>query len=344
MNVFIAHLALKDFFPSSLFVKSIAPIFAWHIQCVDLFFILSGFVLNWVYCKNSKISWKNYGVARIARICPLYFATLCFVLLMDLYSIVRHHIPSVNFELGRLISNILMVSGLASDPGAACVNPPAWSISVEMLLYLALFPVLYFINSKIGTRFYALLALACLATIGLLLCYTGPECLRIPSNLFCQARGFFGFMVGFFCCSIWRIVRLNNLTIELLSLGAFLCAIVAIIEIIPKFLLALIFPLLVFSTVDNRAWVSRLLGSKIFCYLGERSYSIYLWHFPIIIFFSRMLLYPHKKMDGSYDTTLALKTLILIFFFTLLISELSYRFFECPAREWLRGKLSVRAH
>ena len=342
MNVFIAHLALADLFPNSNAIRLISPVFLWHIQCVDLFFILSGFVLNWVYFREADINWKGYGVARIARICPLYFATLFFLLALDLYSSVFHHIPSANFGGGRLASNILMASGLASDPGAACINSPAWSISVEMALYIALFPPLCYLNRKIGSRLNILLGLGILATTGLVLCYTGPQVIRVPSYLFCQARGVFGFMAGFFCCSIWRLVRLKNHTFNVMSLTASACAILAILEIIPKWLLPAIFPFLVFSTVNSTGWISRILGSRLFDYFGERSYSIYLWHFPMIIFFNRLFLYGHKELDGHYSPQLAGKTVLLIIFSTLLISELSFRCFECPAREWMRQKLAGR--
>jgi peptidoglycan/LPS O-acetylase OafA/YrhL len=277
-------------------------------------------------------------VARIARICPLYFATLFFLLALDLYSWVAHRIPSANFDFSRLVANLSMISGLASDPGAACVNPPAWSISVEMVLYIALFPLLCLLNRKIGSRLNVLLGLGILATVGLVLCYTGPQCLRIPTSLFCQARGVFGFTAGFLCCSIWRIWRLENRTLKLMNLILSAGAIMAIWEIIPKYLLSAIFPLLVFSTVNSAGRISHILRSRLLDYFGERSYSIYLWHFPMIIFFNRLFLFGHK-LDGHYPPQLAGKAVLLIIFFTLLIAELSFRYFECPAREWMRQKL-----
>jgi peptidoglycan/LPS O-acetylase OafA/YrhL len=69
---------------------------------------------------------------------------------------------------------------------------------------------------------------------------------------------------------------------------------------------------------------------------------LYLARYPIIIFFSRLLLYGRKGAGGHYSAQLACKAVLLIFFSTMLISELSYRFFECPAREWMRQKWDGR--
>jgi peptidoglycan/LPS O-acetylase OafA/YrhL len=47
--------------------------FQWGGYSVDLFFILSGFILNWVYLSSAAaMNWETYLKARVARILPLY--------------------------------------------------------------------------------------------------------------------------------------------------------------------------------------------------------------------------------------------------------------------------------
>lgn len=106
---------------------------------VDLFFVLSGFVMAMTYG-----SWFNGGhgfglgrylrfmLRRVARLWPLHAAVLALFVVAGLFD------PVFPYSLRRLLANLAMVQawGLSS-----AVNPPAWSVSAELFAY-AMFPFL----------------------------------------------------------------------------------------------------------------------------------------------------------------------------------------------------------
>lgn len=118
-------------------------LFAWEGYAVDLFFILSGFILHYVYIQSQyKIVWRQYFIARIARICPLYYVTMIPGIISTLI-LCGHFTPRYVIYI---LCNILFASGFL---GLNAINLPAWSLSVEMLMYLALFPILYTIQKNV---------------------------------------------------------------------------------------------------------------------------------------------------------------------------------------------------
>ncbi|MDN8705065.1 acyltransferase, partial [Staphylococcus aureus] len=64
------------------------------------------------------------------------------------------------------------------------------------------------------------------------------------------------------------------------------------------------------------------LGNRVFVYIGKRSYSLYLWHFPVISF-----IHIHF-VDGQLPIYVYAIDIVL----TVLFAELSYRYVETPFR------------
>jgi peptidoglycan/LPS O-acetylase OafA/YrhL len=112
---------------------------------VDLFFMLSGFVMTHVYYRAFSESitqnYRNFLVARIARLYPLHllvlFLFLATALTSQLLLYMRtglfHGIPLEGARsMGAFAANLFMLQGLAA--GELSWNYPAWSISIEFLL------------------------------------------------------------------------------------------------------------------------------------------------------------------------------------------------------------------
>ena len=105
---------------------------------VDLFFVLSGFVMSMAYADwfdgAQPGDWPRYGLflsRRVARLWPLHAAVLAVLLLTRTGS-------AVYLSRHLLVANVAMIQAwwLSAE-----INPPAWSVSTEMLAYL-LFPML----------------------------------------------------------------------------------------------------------------------------------------------------------------------------------------------------------
>ena len=86
------------------------------------------------------------------------------------------------------------------------------------------------------------------------------------------------------------------------------------------------------SVVHPSSILAKVLGHRIFVYIGKRSYSLYLWHFPVISF-----IHIHF-VDGQLPIYVYFVDIIL----TVLFAELSYRYIETPfRREGLRHFHSI---
>ncbi len=148
---------------------------------VDMFFMLSGFVMTHVYhhafSKSITDNYKGFLVARFARLYPLHiFILLLFVataasanFAANATTGVSHTIPAEGpRSFTALFANIFMVQGL--EAGKLSWNYPAWSISVEFIAYLAFpfaLPAIW--RSSNGLKLFFALALStALAVLALL--------------------------------------------------------------------------------------------------------------------------------------------------------------------------------
>ncbi|MDI7776226.1 acyltransferase [Asticcacaulis sp. EMRT-3] len=110
---------------------------------VDLFFILSGFILSYVYLEafgERRFTYGQFIVHRLARIYPLHIATLGFTLLLIAAAALKglHLDPNAD-NWAALPAHLFLVQAWGLAPTAS-FNHPSWSISAEWFAYLT-FPV-----------------------------------------------------------------------------------------------------------------------------------------------------------------------------------------------------------
>ena len=316
---------------------------------VDLFFILSGFILYHVYVNNDCriASWRGYFIARVARIFPLYYLTLLvypfkgtiFLQYLSKAFFSGENLPN---EIKRLaFLNLAMISGIISG-FSETVNPPSWSISVEMLLYIVAFPVLVLTSSRLSSRAGSVLVLVLI--VMLFECYDKT----IPSKFMgwpwrFTGRGFVGFGIGFLLCSMVRhqqipgIIKSNKVRkcFLYICLPLVYASFVAGLADVRVFDLA--FPMLVLCTASDTGVFCRVLMAGPLQWLGDRSYSIYLWHYPILVVWGML----PKEIIRANGGIHAMINMLAIGTVVLLVAALSYRYFEIPSRNLVRN-LGIR--
>jgi peptidoglycan/LPS O-acetylase OafA/YrhL len=136
---------------------------------VDLFFCLSGFILGYVYFNVLLLNIKGnnlkfYFYKRLARLYPVYLATLAVAAIFYLIALSTGHEfiheSSSNISLVALIQNLL---GVQTWFGTNSLNGPAWSVSAEFAAYLN-FPILVLLLRRSGkSRNYLSLGLLILS-------------------------------------------------------------------------------------------------------------------------------------------------------------------------------------
>ncbi|MBO0863966.1 MAG: acyltransferase, partial [Mycobacterium sp.] len=157
------------------FSDALAPVLNCGAQGVDLFFILSGFVLTWNYLDRMGWSWSTRATLhflwlRLARVWPVYLVTLHLAAAWVIFTLHVGHVPSE--DVGQLtavsyVRQVLLVQ-LWFQPyfDGSSWDGPAWSISAEWLAYL-LFGVLVLVVFRMAhaTRARNLIWLAFAASL-----------------------------------------------------------------------------------------------------------------------------------------------------------------------------------
>lgn len=126
---------------------------------VDLFFILSGFVMALSYQQaflSKKVRFRDFIVKRIARIYPLHlFVLLLYLIIPFAFYVTGREVDLVRFSVDSFIANIFLINswGVVST---LTWNIPSWSISVEFLSY-CLFPLMLMLVKPLNGFFRLIL-------------------------------------------------------------------------------------------------------------------------------------------------------------------------------------------
>lgn len=322
---------LKPDYSSSFFWQ----FFRWGGYAVMLFFILSGFILFWVYMP--QIRWTEYFRARFARILPLYYLSTLCAIPVALYSLFKHGLQYVGSDFPmKLWLNLFMVSGIVAGVHKT-LNPTAWSISVEFFCYVAVFPVLVYFTRHLKTaasRGAGFVALAGIFSWILSLCHPGMN-ISFGHTLwdaYWLSEGVAGFVVGFSLCGLYQSKCLPALGDKSTDISIAICIATLLLvrfELLSEPFIVCVLPLLVFASATDRGFFARIFKIRCLQWLGERSYSIYLWHSIVMVHLS--------QFARSFRIPAALFT-IAVLVVTMVIAEVSYRYFELPIRNFFRRR------
>ncbi len=325
---------------------------------VDVFFVISGFVITGLltreWQRNAAIRLRHFYWRRFKRLTPALAVLVACVAVMSMFlqSPLGPQQDTARTGLGAmlLLANLVLARGPRSyfDDQTA-VNPllNTWTLSVEEQFYL-IFPAILIGAWLISRRFSrsrgTVIAVVSIGTFGSFLLCVGSS-FRTPGTLpqlpafltdtfafyspFTRAWEFgVGALVALALSAGAQIPRPVRVVFSYLGIGLLLLAAFGIndtftfpgvIVLIPVIGAAL----LLAGGSGNASrpdGIQRLLGARPSVFLGDISYSWYLWHWPLIAF--SLALWP-----GSYGITLLLAALSLI------PAYCSYAFVEDPLRK-----------
>ncbi|MCJ2187861.1 acyltransferase family protein [Novosphingobium beihaiensis] len=284
----------------------------WGWTMVDLFFLISGYVFAHVYLQGEGLTREKLGgfaVARVARLYPLHLAAL--LLCAALFWAVPAN------TLTAFAANMLMLQAFVQPVGHT-FNGPSWSISVEVVCY-----VLFALGATGGRRTLRwVTALAIVGALAHFILQGRPGGPWVGDGL---PRGLAGFFLG---QVLWRMRGRLAGTPVLLLVCIFLFGLLldmgGMSPLLPLCLCA--WPALLLLAL-RAPW----MGSAPMRWLGERSYTIYLVHAPLLMLVERWWVPADSGMAAVWAVTAGFAAAVL------LLSDLCYRFFEMPARRAIRA-------
>lgn len=313
---------------------------------VDIFFVLSGFILALTYKDwfDNRLAWPTYLKflrRRFARIWPLhaFMLTLTVAVVLGAQLV---HAKILNglgrFSFATLPWDYLLVHAWPYFSHSATEemvwNPPSWSISIEACAYL-LFPLFLFCSTSVRRRHPWLLVVASVVF--------GFACnALVPwdrTSFTGLARGLSEFGLG---CVTANLVASPAAAWLRSNVGAAVAAgVLVIVFALPPetwFGIGLVTaPVLL--ALCGRNFLSAALGAAPVYFLGEISYSIYLGHFLFGSIAYRLVSTQWMK-TGFIPTVVGF---VVITAFVVALSTLTYYTIEKPGRNLLGGKRKPQA-
>jgi peptidoglycan/LPS O-acetylase OafA/YrhL len=307
---------------------------------VELFFVLSGFILSHVYLQaagEKQFSYRGFLWARIARVYPLHLATLIGVGLLAAAALIAGMSVDGNvLSWPALPANLLMLHAWGLAPVAGW-NHPSWSISAEWFAYLC-FPLFAFVFWRLRDKPVA-------AVVG------AAAFLTVLYFVFEQVAGFplteatfrWGalrivpcFALG---CALYLVYRKAPLKAPwTASAASFALMILSAALGLWDGITVLFAGALILSLASLPNARAGVLASKPAVYLGEISYSVYMVCVPWKLLSINLA----AKLTDAPDKQLHIFVWLAILALLPVVAAVSYHLVERPARKALRGMADRR--
>ena len=329
---------------------------------VDVFFVLSGFLITTLiveeYNRSGRIDFKRFYLARARRLLP---ALLLMLVVVGMLAAFIYRDSAASFRADAIASLFYVTNWwyIFSDTSyfEAIGRPPflahLWSLAVEEQFYL-LWPAVVWLLLRWrgrGAVFYVAIAgaLASTAWMAFLAITNGYPQEADPSRAYFGSDShIMGLLLGAALAMVWRPGRLSTrLTVGAQAVITTI-GIVALLTVIWFFwavgeysnfiyrggflVLSAVVCLLIAAASHPGAPFGRMLGAQPMRYIGQRSYGLYLYHWPIYVITRPDLDIP---LDGPALLGLRLGL-------TFLVAELSYRYVEIPIRRGAIGAFMAR--
>jgi peptidoglycan/LPS O-acetylase OafA/YrhL len=299
---------------------------------VDLFFVLSGFILSHVYSEQfsrriGRADFRAFITFRFARLYPVHIVTFLMMVALfvgELAFTGRSSAESDRYSVQVVVASLTMTHAWWEE--AATPNIPAWSISAEWFAYL-LFPVLCLIITRLRRGPFVFVLVGCgLATVWHEV--TDHPLVRIMAGFLV---GMAAYRMAHRCPSLARVPMLGTAVTALIVLWATLSS-------PPRIEIGiLLFAALIVALTSERDWFGRVLSLRTVVYLGEVSYAVYMVHW-----IARVTVRVAAERAGVIDSIAPGLMVVAYIAVTMIAAIALYHLVERPWRGRLRRLLASR--
>ena len=296
------------------------PIFEFGIWGVDIFFVISGFIMMYVTENNEKF----FLLKRIFRIVPLYWILTLGVFVLAIF--IPEVLNNTTANIAHLIKSLFFIPFDKNGTGHFPILFLGWTLNFEVIFYfLFSLSLVFFKENRM---------IACSIFIIIFLVFNK---VFSEKNFIFETYAndiFIEFIFGMILFTIWKRYK-NKISTNLTN--HFICLTILLVSIfilnyynfsrsisygLPSLILAIYFLF----------FLNHLKFPKILVSLGDASYCIYLLHPYIIQFFYKIL------EINEYDIIIELFFTLIISIIVFIISLLIYKFIEFPINGSLRKK------
>ena len=323
---------------------------------VTVFFVLSGYLITGILIseveEEGTIDLKNFWLRRIRRLVPAVMSMAVVIIFVS--AVVNRIIFTKGCKdfLASVLgfNNWWQIFNKVSYFEAAGVPSPfthCWSLAIETQFYLIYPLILLGIyklvksreegRAKRGLLFAGVTLMLALISVILMIVLFDPQ--QDASRVYygTDTRAF-SLLFGALLAILWdyrmvprRLSASVNMVLGSVSFAVLLVMTIAINGSSNfwyrggQFVGTILTVLVIYTVLGRKTWLSRFLSNPVLKWIGDRSYSIYLWHYPIILLIS-------KGIKASWWITLIEIVLSVV------LAELSYRFIETPIRHGIIGE------
>ncbi|MES2489306.1 MAG: acyltransferase [Pseudomonadota bacterium] len=294
-------------------VNPASPFLFWAWTFVDMFFVLSGFLIGTILYRGiseGTLSLKNFWMRRILRIWPIYYLTLAIVTIWGLVS------PELSAPFKALLQSLVFLQftggyihlGVSWDNMIWHYLPwfnHSWSIAVEEQFYLLLPVLLWLVGTRARSIFLIVIVALCVSefllsagfvahllgtrmqglALGLLLVPLSQWLRQTPDNPQATRRLLALAIIG--CCFVAGLYIMAPHYLEIFPVlwkGA-----TPHPDVFNNLVLAgplgmslVYFGIVGYVIAFSQGLLARMLSTPLLVYLGSISYALYMFHVPIL--------------------------------------------------------------
>ncbi|MDR9854874.1 acyltransferase family protein [Paenibacillus sp. VCA1] len=343
---------------------SVMAVIAYHMNAkwaqggligVGIFFVISGYLITdqmiQEWQRHRRLNLMDFWIRRVRRLLPAMLAMLGFVALW-LLCVDPGRLQDLK---GAFLSSLFYMNNwwliYHKVSYFESFGPPSpighlWSLSIEEQFYL-IWPLLFMIGLHIiprrGKLTLAMLALAAVSALAMAVLYVpGTDPSRVYYGTDTRA---FALLIGAALAVIWPSRKLGGRisagTRSVLDIAGFLglAVLIMLVYRVNEYddylyrggflLISLLSAAVIAALAHPASRIGKAMGCKFLRWIGVRSYSLYLWHYPVIIFTT-----PEVQTEGS-----GMLRILFQLSLSFILAACSYKYIEEPLR---RGGLFMK--
>ena len=347
----IAVVAFHYRFETAFALDAISPAFEKGRLGVDIFFLLSGFVLTHVYLRDpdKKLDYPRFMIARAARIFPLHLFALSLVVGLAIGAVLLGvPVDQERYPLWGLILSVFLIQTWFPVGYFGEWNGPAWSLSAEWFAYTA-FPVYAWFTVKLKDRPLVLLGAGLLvfALCDQIAIAVLGDVVPKHDDGFSVLRIIGTFLIG---CALYQIGRKLSLTFREATLATLVFGFVVLSlahnAADDRYIVLAAAPFVLALSKMARPDAEHTRGpvGRVLQFGGEASFAVYLLHLPMLMIWKNVGEQVFGRPENAVFSLLEIAGLLAV---TLIVSALAYLWLEIPARrlgrQWGEAWLARRA-